>query len=347
MGRRVLVTGLGSFWGGRVAQALENDPTVDVIVGLDTIEPSIELERTEFVRADENYSILARIVHAARIDTLLHTVLHVDSTRATQRTVHETNVIGTLNILAAATAPGSPVRSIIVKSSTLVYGSNPQDPAWFTEDMRRSAPPRTSVERSLVEIEGYLRDFANDYPDLSVTVLRFSNVLGPDITTPLSHALELPFVPFIFGYDPRVQFVHENDVVRSILFVLDRDLRGVFNVAGEGVLPWSEVARLCHKRMLPIPPVGTGAATRALKLVRAVDIPNESLELLRFGRGVDTRRLRRLGFQYEFTTLGAVEDFWRAVRLRQTVGEVQPAYRYERDVETFFRHSPAVVRDPE
>jgi UDP-glucose 4-epimerase len=33
------------------------------------------------------------------------------------------------------------------------------------------------------------------------------------------------------------------------------------------------------------------------------------------------------------------------VRLRQTVGEVEPTYRYERDVEAFFRHSPAVVRD--
>ena len=26
MGRRILVTGLGTFWGGRVAQALERQP---------------------------------------------------------------------------------------------------------------------------------------------------------------------------------------------------------------------------------------------------------------------------------------------------------------------------------
>ena len=52
MGRRVLVTGLGTFWGGRLAQALEKDPDVDVIVGLDTQEPRVELERTEFVNAD-------------------------------------------------------------------------------------------------------------------------------------------------------------------------------------------------------------------------------------------------------------------------------------------------------
>jgi UDP-glucose 4-epimerase len=48
-GRRVLVTGLGTFWGGRVAQRLEADPGIDVIVGLDREDPTVRLERTEFV----------------------------------------------------------------------------------------------------------------------------------------------------------------------------------------------------------------------------------------------------------------------------------------------------------
>ena len=79
MGRRVLVTGLGSFWGGRVAQALEEDPDVDVIIGLDTREPSVPLDRTEYVRVDESYSILSRIVRATQVDTIVHTFLVVDS----------------------------------------------------------------------------------------------------------------------------------------------------------------------------------------------------------------------------------------------------------------------------
>ena len=345
MGKRVLVTGLGTFWGGRVAQALEADESIDVIVGLDTTEPSVELDRTEFVRADENYSILARLVKAARIDTILHTFLIVDSTGTTPRALHEANVIGTMNLLAAASASGSTVTRLIVKSSTHVYGSNAEDPVWFKEETRRSKAPRTAVERSLLEVEGYLRDFADDRDDVSVTVLRFSNVLGPDIVTPLSCALEMPLVPFIAGFDPRLQFVHEDDVVRSLLFVLDHDLPGVYNVAGDGLLPWSEVARMCAKRMLPLPPVGTGLAARALRVARACDLPPEALEVLRHGRGVDTRRLRRQGFRYEYTSAGAVEHFWQSVRLRQTVGEVEPTYRYERDVEAFFRHSPAVVRD--
>jgi len=78
MGRRVLITGLASFWGGLVAKALEDDDSVEVIVGLDTREPTIELERTEYVRSDENYSILSRIVEATKVDTIIHTFLVVD-----------------------------------------------------------------------------------------------------------------------------------------------------------------------------------------------------------------------------------------------------------------------------
>jgi UDP-glucose 4-epimerase len=344
LGRRVLVTGLGTFWGGRVAQALERDPSVDVIVGLDKFEPTIQLERTEYVRSDESYSILARIVRAAKIDTIVHTFLAVDSTTMSSRTMHEINVIGTMNLFAAASAPGSTVRDVVVKSSTLVYGAGKGDPNWFSEETRRSTPPRHRVERSIIEVEGYVRDFAVDNPHVTVAMLRFSNVLGPDIVTPISKLLELPMVPAIFGFDPRIQFVHEDDVISAILYVLDNQTAGIFNVAGDGLLPWSEVAALAGKRNVWIPPVGL-RVVGPLSGVVGVDLPPELLDVLRYGRGVDNRRLKRLGFTYEFTSAGTVADFVAAMRLRKSVRPNTSEYRYERDVEQFFRHSPAVVRD--
>ncbi len=343
--RRVLVTGLGTFWGGRVAQALEQDPQVEVIVGLDTTEPTVELERTEYVRVDANYSILARIVRAAQIDTIIHTFLVVDPTQMSRRAMHEVNVIGTMNLFAAASAPASTVRNVIVKSSTMVYGCAPEDPVWFREDTPRSRTARSGVERSLEAVESYVRDFAEDNPHVNVALLRFSNVIGAEIETPLSRALELPVVPSLLGFDPRFQFVHEVDVIRSMLFVLDRNLPGVFNVAGDGLLPWSEVVRICGKRTVALPPWGTQFLTVPMAQLRLVDLPDEYLQLLRYGRGVDNSRLKDLGFRYEFTSASAVEAFIEAVRLRSTIGEGAGVYRYERDVEQFFRHSPAVVRD--
>ncbi len=135
----MLITGLSSFWGGRLALAFEQDPSIDVIVGMDTADPVVALERTEFVRTDESYSILARLVRATQVDTVVHAALVVDSTLDTGRSLHEFNVIGTMNLLAAAAADDSHVQSLVVKSSTLVYGSSARDPTWFREDTRRPA----------------------------------------------------------------------------------------------------------------------------------------------------------------------------------------------------------------
>jgi UDP-glucose 4-epimerase len=344
MGSRILVTGLGSYWGGRIAQLLENEPGVDLVVGVDTRDPRLPLEHTEFVRADTSYSILHRIVDATQVDTIVHTHLGVDSAVVSSRLMHEINVIGTMNLLAAAGAAGSPVRKVVVKSSTLVYGANMGDPYFFREDMARTRPPRTAVERSLLEVASVVRDFAEDSPHVVVTKLRFSNVLGPNTDTQFGRLLRLPVVPEIAGFDPRLQFVHEDDVAGALVHATLHDVPGVFNVAGEGVLPWSEVARICGKRRVPLPPVGAWLAARPLRLLRISDLPPELLALLRYGRGVDSERWRQAGYRFAHTTAGTVNAFAEALRLESTIGK-HPEYKYERDVEAFFRHSPAVVRD--
>ena len=345
MGRRILITGLSTFWGGRLAQALEADPSVEVIIGLDTREPNVKLERTEYVRSDENYSILSRIVKATGVDTIAHTFLVVDSTQMSSRALHEINVIGTMNLFAAASTAGSTVRNIVVKSSSLVYGSSPQDPNWFRESDHRSDTPRTRVERSLLEVESYVRDFARDNPHVCLTLLRFCNVIGPDLTTPFVKALRLPLVPKVAGFDPRFQLVHEDDVVAAILFALDRQAPGIFNVAGDGQVPWSEICAIVGKRGIPMPPFGIDMATGPLRRLGLVDLPPELVNLLKYGRGIDTRRFQEAGFRYRYTTAGAVEAYVEAERLRHTVGESHREYEYQEDVEQFFRHSPAVQRD--
>ena len=63
--RRVLITGLSTYWGGRLAQALEADERVEAIIGVDNRDPTRELYRTEFVRVTNQHSLLRRIVEAA------------------------------------------------------------------------------------------------------------------------------------------------------------------------------------------------------------------------------------------------------------------------------------------
>jgi UDP-glucose 4-epimerase len=341
---RVLITGLSTYWGGRVAQAIENRSDVTAVIGVDTHDPRVPLERTEFVRTDSSHSILARIVQATQVDTIVHTHLVVDSTRVSGRALHETNVIGTMNLLAAAGAADSPVRKVVLKSSGLVYGANQGDPFFFREDMTRSTAARTNVERSLLEVESFVRDFADDNPHVDVTLLRFANVLGDDIDTPFSVALRRPVVPEIFGFDPRIQFVHEDDVVAALMYATTNEVPGIYNVAGDGNMPWSEVCAMVGKRRVALPFFFTGTAAEAARIVRLWDLPSEATQLLRYGRSIDNTRYKRAGFRYEYTTAGSVEAFARGMRLAASIGDSHPVYRYEREVENFFRHSPAVVR---
>jgi UDP-glucose 4-epimerase len=296
------------------------------------------------VRADQQYAILKRIVRATQVDTILHTFMITNSATVPRRTMHEINVIGTMNLLAAAGSAGSPVRHIVVKSSTLVYGSSASDPNTFQEDTPRTSPVKNAVERALVEAEGLVQDFSEDNPATLVTVLRFANVLGSHLTTPISRSLSRPLCPAIFGFDPLLQFVEEDDVVRGLLHVTRASIPGLYNVAGDGRLPWSEVASICGTRLVPLSPYDP---LRLRPLARLFDVPEELEDLLRYGRGVDTRRLAATGFTYGATSAGAVHSFIRAARLRRQSGRQPTSYTYEHDVEQFFRHSPSVVNSNE
>src|SRR5436190_3531636 len=272
--RRVLITGLATYWGGRLAEALESFESIETIIGVDHRDPTRGLERTEFVRIGTQHSLLQRIVRAAEIDTVVDARLAVSSVTEPPRVTHENNVIGTMNILAACSGD-TPVRKFVFKSSAHYYGAQEDDPAFFTEEMTRPHPPSTSLERDIVEADDAVRDFAAKSPDIEVTVLRCANVLGPDVDTAFTRMFSLPAVPMVLGFDPRLQFVHEDDVVHALEHAAFHDTRGIYNVAADGVLSLSEIAGLLGKWPLPVlPPWGTGLATGSLRRL-GFRIPDE------------------------------------------------------------------------
>jgi UDP-glucose 4-epimerase len=338
--RRVLITGLSTYWGGRLAQALEQDDGVEAIIGVDNRDPTRELERTEFVRVGTQHALLRRIVEAAEIDTVVDSRLVVDSVTTSARKAHENNVIGTMNILAACS--GSTVRRFVFKSSAHYYGTAQDDPAFFAESMGRPHPPGTRIERDIVEAETSVRDFAQKNAQVVTTIMRFANVLGPDVRTSHTALFSLPLVPTILGFDPRYQFVHEDDVVAALAHAVRVQLPGTYNVAADGVLALTEVIDLLGKRWAPIlPPWGTGAAAAALRRL-GLRIPPEMLGQLRFGRGLDNRKLKASGFAYRYTTRETTIALAEYMRLHPVIRGAQEPYRYERDVEDFLRWSPHV-----
>jgi UDP-glucose 4-epimerase len=345
---RVLITGLSSYWGGRLAQELERDPSIETVIGVSPDDPTLPLERTEFVRVGTHHALLRRIVHAAEIDTVVDTRLIVDSRTASPRDAHEQNVIGTMNVLAACGGPDSPVRKVVFKSSAHYYGCERDDPSFFTEEMKRPHPPRTRLESDIVEADDAVQGFARRNPEIAVTTLRFCNGLGPDLRTSHTALLSLPAVPGILGFDPRYQFVHEDDIVGALQFAVAHDVPGIHNAAPDGVLALSEIASLLGKHYAPLlPPWGTSLAAGGLRAL-GLRIPDEVRQQLRYGRGLDNRSLKQAGFRFGLTTRETVQAFGEALRLAPLRDGAGAPYRYEREVEEFLRWSPSVRRpDPD
>jgi UDP-glucose 4-epimerase len=219
------------------------------------------------------------------------------------------NVIGTMQLLAACQkAPG--LRHLVVKSTTTVYGASNRDPAMFTEEMEPRRQPRSGYAKDVAEIEGYVRGFARRRPDVRVTVLRAANVIGPHVTSPIASYFRLPVVPTVLGFDARMQFLHERDLIDVLRHALVSDVAGTFNVAGDGILMLSQAVRRLQRPALPLPGFAVGNLGSFLRSARVADFSPEQLAFLTYGRGVDTTRMREvLGFEPTFTTAEAFADF--------------------------------------
>jgi UDP-glucose 4-epimerase len=221
----------------------------------------------------------------------------------------EHNVIGTMQLLAACQrAPG--LRRLVVKSSSAVYGSSSRDPAMFTEDMGAKQSIRSGYAKDVLEVEGYVRGFSRRRPDVTVTLLRAANTVGPSVSSPLTHYFRLPVAPTVLGYDARLQFLHETDLLAALEHATLRGVHGTFNVAGDGMLVLSQAMRRLGRPTVPVPGFALGPLTAVARRAGVRGLPPELADLLTFGRGLDTTRMRSvLGFSPAYTTAAALADF--------------------------------------
>jgi UDP-glucose 4-epimerase len=318
----VLVTGVNGYLGGHLAARLAEDPAIERVIGVDSVAPSAELRRlmgrAEFVRADIRNPLIGKVIATDRVDTVVHTSLTAHPPGPSGRVLHkEMNVIGTMQLLAACQR--SPrVAKLVVKSTAAVYGSGSRDPAAFTEDTPSKELPPSGYAQDNAEVEGYLRGFGRRRPDVTVTTLRFTNLIGPAVDTVLTRYFSLPgVVPMVLGRDSRLQLLHSEDALAILHRAVSEDLPGVFNAGADGVLLLSQAIRRAGRVPLSVPEGLMQPGGRLFRGTRLVDFGPEQLRYLSFGRVVDTTRLREtFGFTPRWTTRQAFDDYVNGRGLR-------------------------------
>jgi UDP-glucose 4-epimerase len=318
-GRRILITGIASYLGTELARRLESDPDVEYVAGLDTRKPKTELEGIDFIEADIRNPVIAKLIAPTRVDTIVHNQIVRTAEQVSSRKAHDINVIGSLQLLAACEKAES-VRAIVIRGSAGIYGAEPGAPQFFTEDMASLYPLRSRFQRDVGEIENLFETYRRRHPHVTCTMLRYQPTIGPTQDTQVTRYLSLPLVPTYFGFDPRVQFVHERDALEAFVAAVKNPVRGAVNVAAPGTIGLTKMLRRSGKLTVPVVsplfPTVAGAGRR----LGTFDFSPDFRRLLRYGRAVDTTRLvEEIGYQPQFDATEAVEDYARTQGGRRMV----------------------------
>jgi UDP-glucose 4-epimerase len=309
MTRIVLVTGVSGDLAAHHARELVADPSVDKVVGIDVVPPRRDLGGVKFVRADIRSPVIGKVLAVEEIDTVAHLALQSAPRPGSSTSVKETNVIGTMQLLAACQhAPA--VRRLVLKSSAAVYGSSPRDPAKFTEEMVARRSPRGGFAKDVLEVEGYVRGLARRRPELEVTTLRLANLLSATWDSSLSRYFRLPVIPTVLGYDPRLQLLHPDDALGVLRRAVLGDATGTFNVAGAGILMLSQAIRRLGRPSVPLPKFALASSGQSLLRPLGMQVPPNLASYLSYGRGLDTTKLEQtLGWTPSHSTADTLDEF--------------------------------------
>jgi UDP-glucose 4-epimerase len=311
-GRRVLITGVSTRLGTALARRLERDPSVEYIAGLDVRPPRGQLERTDFIDADIRNPVISKLIPQAEVDTVVHNqIVRQPGRSMPARAMHDINVIGTLQLLGACEQSDT-VQTVIVRGSAGIYGSEPNAPQFFTEEMTRLFALRTRFQRDIAEIENYFEAYSRRHPRVCCTMLRYQPAIGPGTDSQVTRYLTARVVPTYLGFDPRLQFVHEDDGLEALLATIHNPVRGPVNVAGDGTVGLTRMLRMTGKVGVPIPSPLFGTVVSSGRRAGMPAISPDFSRLLRFGRAVDTARLiEEVGYTPRFSAAEAVADYVR------------------------------------
>jgi len=236
------MTGISSGLGKVLVPKLQNQPSVERIIGIDVNAYSGNLDKITFFKGDVRDT--AGVDAAFQdVDILFHLAFIVGEGKLpNKKTIYDINVNGSKTVFNAAAK--NKIKKIIYLSSVSAYGHQPESPQVVTEDSPLLGPITTNFYYSHTKgiVEQYLDQFEKDHPEISLIRVRppifgrsnssidMKTFLSPKRTVsralfPLNHNGKLP-----------VQLIDEEDLTDALVLMMKKDLRGAYNVASPALL---------------------------------------------------------------------------------------------------------------
>lgn len=314
-GRVLAVTGVHGSLARRFLRRLDDDGRTARLVLIDRTAVTLPLLKAASYRVDLTEANadghLAEIFRRERVNAVIHLAFqgrpHGDALAA-----HELESVGTMHVIggvAQAAGGGSALRHLLAVTSGLVYGAQASGPGVLTErDALRGCPGYAFIQEK-VDADRQLED-ARARLQIPVTVLRPSSLLSPGSDGLAAAYFGGTVLPTVWGFDPLVQLVQEEDVVEACRAALNRQPNGTYNIAGSAPLPLGTLIRLAGKLAMPLLPWAAPYVLDMLWRLGLSPMPGAHVPYLRYSLVLDGERATRdLSFRPRRSTAETLEHF--------------------------------------
>ena len=310
--RRIAVTGVSGYLGNRLLRRLAREEAVESVVGIDVNPPRSESPKLRFYRRDVRESF-ADVMLENQVDAAVHLAFAVRPTHDYEG-ARRIDIDGARSFIEACQKAS--VGHLLYLSSHTSYGPHPDNPVPLTEDSPLRPIQSFQYSWDKGEADRMFQDLMERCPDLCVNVVRACSILGPEGIGSVSTGMFQSVMIRLIGYDPLVQFLHEDDLAELFVTLIRTRKRGVFNAGGEGALRYSEVIAATGRPSVALP---AGMLSLLLTLSWRLRLQSESppggLEFIKYPIVVSTEKVRKeVGFTFRYTTRDTLEAYLSAAQ---------------------------------
>ena len=310
MTERILITGCAGYLAQTFIDACKNDAQVDWLGGIDVRPPKKVKDDLHFSSLDVRSPDIAKLLKENRVTTVMHLAWIFNPTHDPDLE-REVDVEGSRNILECVQKAEVPY--LVYLSSTTSYGPHPDNPQIFDESYPRRGHHGYLYSKYKAEVDHMMVDFMTQNPQQQMFVARAPIVLGPNTRNVVTQMTALPVMVGVRGFDPPMQFIHEQDLQRLLTWTIHRKPNGIYNVTGLGTIRYSEIMKHLKKPSVWIPPALIYPALSALWSMRLVPFPASILDFVRYPWVASGEKfLEAYDFKPEFSSEEAFLAYARA-----------------------------------
>lgn len=298
----ILTTGAAGRLGRLVVQTLHREYKV---IAVDR-RPVYGLPKdVEHLRTDLRRRALDEVFRSQKIKAVVHLGL-VHNPRANDDD-YRFNVLGTQKLLDLAAK--YKVEKFVMLSSANIYGPHPDNSLFLKEDDPLLGAQSFPNIRDLVAVDRIVQSYFYRQSEVETVMLRPVHIVGPRVKNAAANYLRLERPWVISGFDPMIQLVHEEDVVRALALSLKPGIKGVFNIVGPGEAPLSKILKILEKRTRSVPGLLAWPVLERMFRLKMTSFPTPEIRHIQYNCIVDGSLARRiLGFEPRYDLIETIRS---------------------------------------